>query len=81
MPRMDDNSSDCRRWTNRKLMREARKYANLESFGSYFRDEAVTFGTQQESADFIRAETRIYRDSWLTPLLDEIERRFVKDAR
>lgn len=66
------------RWTNRKLMAEARDHANLKGFGSYFRDDPVTFGCQDEASDFIRESTRLYRDTWLTPILDEIERRFCK---
>lgn len=75
MARMDDNSPYPQRWTTAKLFRELNKYANLETFGSCFRDEPVSFGCQQESADFIREETRLYRRSWLQPIINELARR------
>jgi hypothetical protein len=78
MARHNDNSHDLRHWTNRKLIAEARRVANFENFGSYFRADAVAIAAQGEAGDFIREETRLYRDTWLNPVLDEIERRFVK---
>ena len=86
MARYNDNSPYCERWTNRKLMAEARKYANMESMsiGHYDGDE-ITFKpgwTGQvnavDPADFARNVSRLYRETWLAPILDEIERRFVK---
>lgn len=82
--RYNDNSSDCERWTNAKLMREARKYANLESFaGGYFEPMTFTPGWANQTnspdvADFCREQTRIYRETWLKPIMDEIARRFCK---
>ena len=81
MPRYNDNSPHADRWTNAHLMREARRLANFENFGSFFRDEPVTFGNQKESADFIKAETRLYRETWLNPILDEIEKRFLRSSK
>lgn len=69
MARMDDNSPHCERWTNAKLMREARRKANLETFGP---------AGNTARGDAIRKETRLYRECWLNPLLDEIERRWIK---
>jgi hypothetical protein len=76
--RTDNSSSDCRNWTTAKLLSEIRKYANLESFGSYFRDDPVSFGHQQESGDWIREETRRYRETWLNPMIDELEARLTR---
>lgn len=84
--RCNDKSPHPRYWTNAKLMRGARKYANLESFsvGLYNGEEAAFkpgWKGQTGSpdvADFCREQTRLYRDSWLQPILDEIEKRFVK---
>ncbi len=86
MARYDDSSVYVERWTNAKLMREARKYANLESFSTGFFDGSETtfkpgWASQTGSPpvdEFCREQTRIYRTSYLTPILDEIERRFVK---
>lgn len=78
MARCNDSSPDCQRWTNRKLLAEIRRYANLETFGSFFRNAPADFSTQSESGDFIRRETQVYRETWLLPLLDEIERRMLK---
>lgn len=76
MARMDDSSSDYRRWTNAKLMHEARKTANLENFGVFVYDGINAKGDECTKA--IRERTRQYRDTWMNPILDEIERRFVK---
>jgi len=86
MARYNDGSPHPDRWTNAKLMREARKYANLESFavGHYDGDEItfkpgwITQTCSPEIDKFCRDQTRLYRQNWLTPILDEIERRFVK---
>lgn len=78
MGRRSDNSIYSENWTNAKLIRELREKANMTKFGSYFRNEPVTFGTQAESGDFIREETRLYRQSWVNPLIDELERRLCK---
>lgn len=69
MARYDDGSIYCRRWTNAKLMREARKYANLESFSTgLFNGPETTFkpgwASQNGSPDidqFCRDQTRMYR--------------------
>lgn len=77
MPCYNDLSPDYERWTNAKLMREITRVASFEKFGDYFREAAVTFGTQEDCGDFIRETTRIYRQTWLEPLLEEVTRRFV----
>jgi hypothetical protein len=79
MARYNDLSSDCTRWTNRKLMHEARRLANFETFGaSMIARGTILIATSDDATDFVREETRIYRATWLAPILDEIERRFVK---
>lgn len=78
MARMDDSSPYVGRWTNAKLMREARRLANLEGFGGYLPIGHVGRGFPHDDGDAIREATRNYRASWLNPILDEIERRFVK---
>lgn len=74
----NDNSSDCRRWSNRKLMAQARKLANLTEFGSYFREQPMILSVNEDAGPFVRETTRLYRETWLAPILDEIERRFVR---
>ena len=89
MARYRDSSPHPADWTNRKLMAEAMKYANLESFSvGFFDGPETTFrpgwhNQQQEPKgptvdDFCRQQTRLYRATWLQPVLEEIERRFVK---
>jgi len=89
MARYNDASPYCRRWTNAKLMAEANKYANLESFSvGHYEGDTVTFkpgwASQNGSpdiADFCRERTRLYRQTYLQPILDEIQRRFLKEGR
>lgn len=66
--RRNDTSTDPARWTHAKLLRELRSKANLETFR--------TFATG-DGGDRIRKSTRLYRETWLAPLLDEVERRLV----
>lgn len=75
MARYDDTSMDVTRWTNRKLMAELRLKANLSTF------QRLMVGSGENTAltaDAIRNVTRPYRDSYLNPVIDEIERRFVR---
>jgi len=89
MARYNDMSCHPQRWTNAKLMREARKCANLERFSCVHNDIEANYRVgwhnqvnkdQMPVEDFVREQTRPYRQSWLDPILDEIERRFVKVA-
>jgi hypothetical protein len=86
----NDSSSDHSHWSNRKLIDEIRRISNLASFGVGFLsgDKTYTFRpgwanqTGSDSIDdFVRDQTRIYRDSWLNPLIDELERRTVKPKK
>lgn len=81
MARMDDLSSDYRRWTTAKLIREIRSKANLERFGGYLPEGYNCRGFPYDDGDAIREATRIYRESWLNPLIDELERRTIKPAK
>lgn len=66
------------RRTNAQLMAELRKYANLETFSTGL---GACGQTERPTAGEVRAATRIYRDTWLAPLLDEVERRLVKKKK
>lgn len=70
MTRRNDNSPYIENWTNRKLIAEIRRIANFEKFGR--------LKDGKDIGDDIRENTRIYRNSWLNPLIEEIERRLVK---
>ena len=74
----NNNSSDCRRWTNARLIDEARRLSEMSGFGRFFRDQPVIFSVNEDCGDWIRETTRLYRETWLAPILDEIERRFVR---
>lgn len=80
----DDSSTDCAYWTTAKLMREINKYANLKSFASPYNDIAADFKVgwhgqvnkdQPTVDDFCRDQTRLYRATWMQPLLDELASR------
>lgn len=63
--------------TNKVLIARLRETANLESYSEGLQ------GPDPEkpvSANVIREQTRIYRETWLAPIIDEIERRLVKDG-
>lgn len=75
MTRYNDMSIHPENWTNAKLMREARSKANLETFANSY---PVNPEPDQQAAEYVREVTRLYRETWLKPILDEIERRFVK---
>lgn len=80
MGRRYDNSPHPCDWTNKKLMAEARKFANLENFSGScgYRSDMVLADFPADNGPTLREHTRIYRNSWLNPILDEIEKRFVK---
>ena len=77
----NNSSPDCTRWTNARLIDEARRLSELSGFGHFFRDQPVILGVQEDSGPFIREETRLYRETWLNPILDEIDARLTKRAR
>lgn len=79
MARKIDSSPHPSDWTNAKLMREARRLANMEQFGGYLPEGYTARGFPHDDGDAIREATRLYRESWLDPVLDEIESRFVRN--
>jgi len=76
MARYNDNSPHPRDWTNAKLIHELNRTANLKDFGIFVYDGIIAKG--DDCADAIREKTRLYRQTWMQPVIDEIERRFVK---
>jgi hypothetical protein len=87
MAHYNDMSSDHTKWSKAKLLREIRKYANMESFSVGYNEIEVAYNVgwheqvnknMPSVEDFCREQTRIYRESWLNPLIDELERRFCK---
>lgn len=74
------------RQTNKELIAELRRIANFETFGGGGWIEVKSknifsrelHGFSGDVSDLVRDQTRIYRDSWLAPLLDEVEKRLVK---
>ena len=89
MARYDDLSPYPEKWTNAKLMREARSHAHLETFSVGYNTIPAIYREgwhdqankgQMPVEEFCREQTRIYRETWLNPILDEIECRFVKAA-
>lgn len=83
MARYNDNSPHPQHWTNAKLIRELRSKANLERFSANIPADykPASFSAGKDDGDMIREATRLYRDSWMNPILDEIERRFVKTKK
>jgi hypothetical protein len=82
-----DASSDHTKWSTRKLIAEIKRLANFETFSVGWNDIPAEYkvGWHEQVnpdapriEDFIRAQTRIYRDTWLNPLIEELERRFTK---
>lgn len=65
MARMNDDSPYHERWTNKKLFDELMRTANLRDFG----------GMDSLEADRIRERTRLYRDTWMNPLIRELAKR------
>ncbi len=66
------------RQTNAQLIARLREVANLETFSTGLGRAGQT---ERPTSGEVRAATRLYRDTWLAPVLDEIERRLVKPRR
>ncbi|AHJ10757.1 hypothetical protein P106B_74 [Rhizobium phage vB_RglS_P106B] len=77
MARMNDNSTYVGRWTTAKLFAELNKSANLESF-SMSDMNGIATKRGNECANAIREATRLYRETWMQPIINELERRFNK---
>ncbi|CAO3447915.1 hypothetical protein [Azospirillum argentinense] len=67
-----------KRKSYRELLSELRITANFEnaSFGKLWGDVGDPLPkTEEEVTDFIRRRTKLYRETWVIPLIDELERR------
>lgn len=73
MARMNDTSPYLERWTNAKLLRELNRIANFERFDCL--DVTDPEKTMPHTGAAVREATRIYRGSWLQPIIDELARR------
>lgn len=83
----NDASSDCTKWSNRKLIAEIDRLANFKDFSVGWNTIPASYRVgwhdqvndgQPKVEDFVRDQTRIYRDTWLNPLIAELKRRLVK---
>jgi hypothetical protein len=72
--RYDDSDPNVRRWTNAKLMREAKR---LGAKGP----DWVTHATPMPGSPEFKRLVDGWAETWLLPVLDEIERRFVKSKK
>jgi hypothetical protein len=75
------------RRTNAQLIERLRETANFErsSFGGFGwpkpDDPLPTRDSDPEVTDFIKRRTKLYRETWVNPLIDEIELRLCKRAK
>lgn len=72
------------RRTNAALVAALRRVANFESaaFDNIYPDARDPLPSGEDQAtEFIVRRTRLYRETWLAPLLDEIERRLCRKGR
>lgn len=83
----NDASSDHTKWSNRKLICEIKRIANFTNFSVGWNDIPAEYKVgwheqvnpnSPKIEDFIREQTRCYRDSWLNPLIEELERRLTR---
>jgi len=81
MTRYNDASSDYRRWTNKKLIARLKQTANLETFCDSIFDGNLPNVFGEEGSNAIRERTKLYRDSWMQPIIAKIERRLIKEAK
>lgn len=58
-----------RKRTNKELIAELRRTAMLQDFGT---------GFGEITGDQVREVTRLYRETWLRPLLDDVEKRLCR---
>lgn len=64
--------------SKKQLLAELRSMANFEnaSFGRLWESDADPLPkTEKEVTDFIRRRTALYRETWVTPLIAELESR------
>lgn len=77
--RYNNMSSDYAKWSPQKLFARLRETANLESFCDSIFDGDLPAVRGDESATVMRERTRLYRESWMQPIIDELERRMIKE--
>jgi hypothetical protein len=84
MARYNDSSNYVENWSNRKLMEEAKRMSSfaqahftIPNNAQLARDKPNGVYSNNDTAVIVEA-TRLYRETWLEPILEEIERRFVK---
>lgn len=84
--RRDDTSCRPSDWTVYKLLTELRKTVNYERASFAFPDcKVITTGTFEprddsrnvHPDDFIKERTRLHRETWIIPLIEELEKRFL----
>ena len=78
MARYNDNSYRYEDWSPRKLLVRLRETANLETFCDSIFDGDLPPVKGEEGSKIIRERTRIYRESWINPIIDELEKRLIK---
>lgn len=79
MARYNDASSHPDRWTNAKLIRQLKAGAAYETAGLNLPEGYVPVPWHMGSdTPAIIEATRIYRQSWVDPIIAEIEKRFCK---
>lgn len=76
MARYNDRSPHPAKWTNAKLIERLTETANLQSL--HYQPRLFGETPPEMDGDSIREVTRLYRDSWMQPIIDEIAKRFVK---
>jgi len=78
MARKNDSSPHPEDWTTAKLFKRLSALANLETFGGYLPAGYVGNGFPDgkgQDADTIREATRVYRQAWLQPVINELAKR------
>ena len=78
--RYNDLSRDVTKWSPAKLVQTARYYANLDGIGCYLPKGYRAKVNSDADTRAILAATEAYRRA-VRPVLDEIERRFVRGER
>lgn len=75
--RYNDLSRDVTKWSPAKLVQTARYYGNLDGIGCYLPKGYRAKSNGDGDTQAVLAATFAYRRA-IRPILDEIERRFVK---
>ena len=75
----DDSSPHIDRWTNAKLFRELKRLLSMESarFNLPEGYSPAPYHNGDDTAAIAEA-TRVWRQSWVDPIVEELEKRAVK---